>query len=224
MKSLRSLLLLCFVSLLVLVFIIIVAYIVKFNGAISDNINDWLLFVSICNFGYSSVIAGLNVWVFFKLTTLIAKNDTIRFIENKLSRTENALMEIRLSDLKRLREAASTLKIAIQNQLDYKNELREFQIILLSMQQSSLFSTIDNKGSVLDPIVEYIDSSLKGGKLEIDKLVGQINSVIVTTEMLIYSHQLRDERILEEVRKHPNWFDSTIIGIDNFMKKYEQSH
>lgn len=91
------------------------------------------------------------------------------------------------------------------------------------MRDSRLFSCTDNKGSVLDSVVEYLDNSLKDAELNSEKLICHIDSALRTIELLIFSQQLRDDRILEEVRKHPNRFDVTLVGIDNYMKKHDES-
>lgn len=106
MKSLRLILLICFNLLLVIFFTILIVYFTKFSGGISDKTDNWLLFISICNWGFISILTGLNVWMFYKLTSMFA-------YENKLSRSENAILDLRLSDYKQLRAEASKIKIAI---------------------------------------------------------------------------------------------------------------
>lgn len=223
MKKLRDLLYICFGLLILLFLCTAITYFFKFSNGISNKSDDWILFISICNWGFISLLTGFNVYVFFKLTSAIAQNDYNRFIENKVSLSEKAILEIRVSDFKLLREYAINIKLAIAKGEDYNCELNNFKKILLSMRDSRLFSCTDNKGSVLDSVVEYLDNSLKDAELNSEKLICHIDSALRTIELLIFSQQLRDDRILEEVRKHPNRFDVTLVGIDNYMKKHDES-
>ena len=200
-------------------FIVLEAYFVKFSGCISNKTDNWLLFVSICNWGFISVLTGLNIWVFYRLTTLIEQNDNNRFIENKVSISEKAILELRVNDYKTLREQAINLKLAILKNKDFNSEWNAFMKILLSMQDSRLFSTIDNKGSVLDEVVKFITEALKADNFNRDTMILQIDSVLRTIEFLVFSQQLKDDRILKELREHPNRFDVTLVGIDNKMQE-----
>lgn len=219
MNKLLCVLKICFGFLTVTFIILLIVYFIKFSGGILACTDNWLLFISICNLGFISLLTGLNVWVFFKLTTLIAQNDNNRFIESKVSISENAILELRINDYKSLREQAINLKLAILKSKDLNSEFNAFMKVLLSMQDSRLFATTDNKGSVLDEVVKYITEASKVANYNPEKLIVQIDSVLRTIELLIFSQQLRDDRILSEVRKYPNRFDATLIGIDNNMKE-----
>lgn len=223
MKILKYVLLFSF-GLMALIFLLIIeAYFVKFSGGISGKTDNWLLFITICNWGFISSLTGLNIWVFYKLTTLIDQNDNNRFIENKVSISEKAILELRVNDYKALREQAINLKLAILKTKDYNSEFNAFMKILLSMQDSRLFSRIDNKGSVLDEVVKFIADASKADNFNAETLILKIDSVLRSIEFLIFSQQLRDDRILREVREHPNRFDVTIVGIDNKMQDYDKS-
>ncbi len=222
MKTLRKFLLIAFGILFIGLVLIIGVYFHKFSSGISEDPSNWDLFISICNWAFISILTGLNVWVFFKLTTLISQNDNNRFIEDKVSRSENAILELRINDYKSLREQAINLKLAILRDNDLDSEFKAFMKVLLSMQNSRLFATTDNKGSVLDEVVKYINEASKSHNSNDEKLIYQIDSVLRTLEILIFSQQLRDDRILNEIRKYPNRFDATLVGIDNLVKKYDK--
>lgn len=46
-----------------------------FNGNLSDEVSDWVAFVSIFNGVGIVLLTALNVWIFYKLTILIAENE-----------------------------------------------------------------------------------------------------------------------------------------------------
>lgn len=214
MKTLRYSLITCFGLLIIIFTIIVQSYFSKFSGGVSDNTDNWMLFISICNLGFISILTGLNVWVFYSLTSLIAH-------ENKISRSENAILDLRLSDYKQLRIHAAKIKLSILKAENFECEFNEFMQVLYSMSSSPSFSTTTLGKSVISPIIEKYESYFTHNKRDGEELIKLIDSSLSTIELLIFSNQLRDERILEQIRKHPNWFDSTLISIDSYMKKYE---
>lgn len=218
MKLLRLILLTSFGVTILLFTFILATYFIKFSGNISDNPDDWVLFISICNWGFISLLTGLNVWVFFKLTSLIAKKDEQHHIENKLSRSENAILDLRISDYKRLRYEASKIKIAILKKENFEYDLNLFMQVLYSMNYSSLFSTTTMGVSILAPIIEKFEKILATTKFNGEELMKLIDSSLSTIEVLIFTNQLRDERIWKQVQEHPNWFDSTLVSIDEYFK------
>lgn len=211
-KSIRYILLIVFCLLILLSSIILITYFAKFSNGISDDTNNWILFISICNWLFISILTGLNVWIFFRLTSLIA-------LENKMSRSENAILDLRISDYKQLRYEASKIRLAILRKHNLESELNSFMQILYSMSLSPSFSTTTLGKSVLVPVVEKFEDLLSQQKVNTDNLMKLIDSSLSTIEVLIFSNQLRDERLLKNIRKHPNWFDSTLISIDNYIKK-----
>lgn len=212
MRTLKYVLLISFGLMALILFIIIEAYIVNFSGGISNKAENWMLFISICNWGFISILTGLNVWVFYKLTSTIA-------YENKISRSENAILDLRLSDYKQLRAEASKIKMAILKNEDFESELNKFMQTLYSMNLSPSFSTTTLGKSVLLPIVEKYEDYFSQKNKNGEELLKLIDSSIHTIEVVIFTNQLRDERLLEQIRQHPNWFDSTLVSIDNYMSK-----
>lgn len=219
MKTLRNVLLLSYAALCLFFGAILATYFIKFSGGISDNTDNWTLFISICNWGSMSLLTGLNIWVFFQLTSLIEKNEAKRFVENKLSRTEDAIWELRTNDYKRLREYATELKIDIYTNNRFEDKLHSFNKVLLSMSSSTLYSTKDKiNNSVLDPVTDYLSKQKSNCSMSPDELIECIDRCLRTIEIIIFSLQMADERILKEVREHPDRFDPTLNSIDNFMK------
>lgn len=64
-----------FVSIFVLLVCIYFLYLPVFNGKLSHEISDWTVFVNIFNGIGVFLLTALNVWIFYKLTILIAENE-----------------------------------------------------------------------------------------------------------------------------------------------------
>lgn len=90
---------------------------------------------------------------------------------------------------------------------------------LYSMSLSPSFSTTTLGKSVLIPIVEKYENFFSQNNKTGEELMKLIDSSMQTIEVVIFTNQLRDERLLKQIRRHPNWFDSTLISIDNYINK-----
>ena len=64
-----------FILIFVLILCVYVLYRYIFNGDLSSEISDWTAFVSILNGVGILLLTALNVWIFYKLTILIAENE-----------------------------------------------------------------------------------------------------------------------------------------------------
>lgn len=64
-----------FTSIFVLLVCIYILYRAVFNGKLSHEISDWTAFVNIFNGIGVFLLTALNVWIFYKLTILIAENE-----------------------------------------------------------------------------------------------------------------------------------------------------
>lgn len=90
---------------------------------------------------------------------------------------------------------------------------------LYSMSLSPSFCTTTLGKSVLIPIVEKYENFFSQNNKTGEELMKLIDSSMQTIEVVIFTNQLRDERLLKQIRRHPNWFDSTLISIDNYINK-----
>ena len=219
MKSLRLILLICFSILLVLFYSILIVYFSKFTGGISDKTDNWLLFISICNWGFISLLTALNIWVFYKLTTLIAQNESVQFKETKIAQTEDAILQLRIDAYKQLKQKADKVRTEILEEKNYIFSLKGYYSDLLFLNSSLLFATLDLKTSMLTPVIDTLNQFLGNKDQQSQELLRIIDRSLQIVEMLIFTNKLRDTRLLEEIRKNPNKYDSTIIGVDNFMNK-----
>lgn len=220
MKCLKYVILIPVIILTVLSFVIVEAYFVRFSNGISDNIDNWMLFISICNWIFISILTGINIWIFYKLTTSIAENNDNQFLEQKIARTENVILNLRIKDYEKLRETGNELKKKIAMQEKYTEELNKFWYILLSMQNTSLFSYKDKVGkSQIDTLCESFFPIIRGQETNPNIIGDKIDRCLLVVEFLIFIQQLQDDRIVESLNTYPERFDSTIISIYNYFKK-----
>ena len=134
----KSLLLKISLPMILLFLLVISVYLYTFNGGISDNVPNWELFISICNWLSISVLTMVNIAVFYRLNTIIAKKDANRFIENKISQTENSLREIRVKYYQCLQSKGIELIVKISSNEDFNEDYKDFHKQLLSMKSSIL--------------------------------------------------------------------------------------
>lgn len=207
--------------LMALLFIIVlIAYIKTFSGEISNNVIYWDLFISICNWLCISILTMINIVVFYKLTTTIAKKDATRFIENKITQTENSLRELRIEYYQHLQNKGIDLIMKISSNKEYTKDFEDFYKQLLSMQSSILFSCSDKiKNSTIDSILELYINVMTNKDASNDDKKECILRCLRGIEIIILSIPLRDNRILNSIKENSEQFDPVFISIDNFMSK-----
>ena len=207
--------------LMALLFIIVlIAYIKTFSGEISNNVIYWDLFISICNWLCISILTMINIVVFYKLTTTIAKKDATRFIENKITQTENSLRELRIEYYQHLQNKGIDLIMKISSNKEYTKDFEDFYKQLLSMQSSILFSCSDKiKNSTIDSILELYINVMTNKDASNDDKKECILRCLRSIEIIIISIPLRDKRILNSIKENSERFDPVFISIDNFISK-----
>lgn len=220
MKNMKSLLLKISLPMILLFILVISVYLYTFNGGISDNVPNWELFISICNWLSISVLTMVNIAVFYRLNTIIAKKEANRFIENKISQTENSLREIRVKYYQCLQSKGIELIVKISSNEDFNEDYKDFHKQLLSMKSSILFSCSDEiKNSTIDAVLDLFQTEMNKQNVSKDYKINCIVRCLRGVEIIILSIPLRDERILKKIKENPEHFDPAFISVDTFISK-----
>lgn len=75
MRHTKDLFKIYFIGIVIVLFVLFCTYRYIFNGNLSSDISDWTAFVNIFNGVGMLLLTALNVWIFYKLTVLIAENE-----------------------------------------------------------------------------------------------------------------------------------------------------
>jgi hypothetical protein len=75
MKQTQCIFICSFVGIFLVLIVLYLFYRCTFNGSLSTEISDWIAFVDIFNGVGILLLTALNVWIFYKLTLLIAENE-----------------------------------------------------------------------------------------------------------------------------------------------------
>lgn len=220
MKWSKYIILSVILLMIVLFLTVIIVYIKIFSGGISNEISYWNLFISICNWLCISILTMINIVVFYKLTTTIAKKDATRFIENKITQTENSLREMRFEYYQHLQNKGIDLIMKIFSNKEYTKDFEDFYKQLLSMQSSILFSCSDRiKNSTIDSVLELYINVMTKKDASIEDKTECILRCLRSIEIIILSIPSQDKRILNSIKENSERFDPVFISIDNFISK-----
>jgi hypothetical protein len=176
-----------------------------------------MLYVSLMNWVFVSSLTIVNIWVFYKLTTVIEKNNSQRFVENKMNDTEQLLRKLRVDDYNELRGLASSVTLALSGGSAADKELKAFRLKLETMCLSSLYSYTSAIGkSQIRAMCDDYDEFFKQSRPH-EAVFDKVNRIIKTIEIIIFTSQLRDNRLSDMLKQQPNHFDSTLVSIDNYL-------
>lgn len=206
------------------IFIVLEAYFVCFSNGISNQTANWELFIQICSWVTISWLTMINIWIFYRLTMAVSETERDRFVESKLSRTESAMLELRVKDYSTLRQAGAKLKEALMSGQNINEYYENFYRILDTMQNSILYASQDKvQNSQIAAVFKQFVTAFKYKNSALD-LIDQINRCVRTVEILIFTCQLRDERILRSLRRHPYRYDPTIVSADRYLMQLTKSY
>ena len=84
-----------------------------FNGSISQELNDWNLFIVIFNGVITTVLAVVNICAIIKINSTLDNNSENRHINNLLFEAQTILAKMRLDDYNVVKELINDIKVSI---------------------------------------------------------------------------------------------------------------
>lgn len=210
------------ISLLLILGGLFLLYFYTFKYGLSNESSDWALFIDICNLAIMSVLTYLNIYLFYKLTTTIEDSTSERFLQTKIERSEQAILDLRISEYQKLKDLAFKLKYHPEDS-SITETYNLFLHTLEDLQHSSLFSFEDNwSSSQITLLFKRFNNDPANYISNRTELINELNTCLRTIELLMFTSQLRDEELLNQIREHPGKFDPSIISVDNFFRNNEQ--
>jgi hypothetical protein len=137
--------------------------------------------------------------------------------------TEHLIRKLRIDDYNELRECAAKVILALgteNNSSTINATFTNFRFKLQTMCVSSLYSYTDDIGSTqIEVLCNEFDNFMRSNSENKVAIQDMVSRVVKTIEIIIFTNQLRDERLCSLLREHPEHFDSTLVSIDEFIKK-----
>lgn len=161
----------------------------------------------------------LSIWVSYKIALAVEHRDDERAIKNKLMDAQKILVDLRLAEYCKLKDAINDLQVAFVKGNDIQTIKASIGTTLMRMQQSLLFCNSDDPSkSVLDASIENFSKIFDKKELSEEDMNGILRNLRLI-EILIFSPLFCDSKTIDYIRKQGGFIDPTIAAIDNYIKK-----
>lgn len=215
--------------------IVLYQYRSVFSGGISQELNDWNLFIVIFNGIITTVLAVVNIYAIIKINSTLDNNSENRHINNLLFEAQTILAKMRLDDYNVVKELINDIKISI-----FKRHMSAEKIETLKkklMEIDSSYFLYKNQNLHDEPFLRPITKRLV---VKIDNFIHKIKDSKVVDEedeeellrslslfqsimeFYVISQLVRDSRVQNYISDHQNEIDSAIANIYGFAKELDE--
>ena len=211
--------------------IVFLCYHTVFNGRISNDLNDWNLFVLMFNGIITVILTVVNINVAIRINSTIENSNDERHARGLIFEAQSILSKMRFDDYKRIQKLINDIKVSL-----YRHDIPIEQVELLKKELMGLDFSFLYKSQqfkqepFLRPITEALVNRLlnvlsqikvkkKIDESEIEKLQNDLSSFLNMMEFYIISQLVRDNVVQNYICEHENEMDCTISCIQELAKE-----
>ena len=233
-KWINILLIICFTCILANG-IVLYQYRSVFNGSISQELNDWNLFIVIFNGIITTVLAVVNICAIIKINSTLDSNSEKRHINNLLFEAQTILAKMRLDDYNVVKDLINDIKMSIFKKHMFAEKIESLKKKLMEIDSSSfLYKNQDLHDepflrSIMKRLVVQIDDfiqKIKDSKVVDEKdeeeLLHSLSSFQNVMEFYVISQLVRGNKVQNYISDHQNEIDSAISCIYDFAKELDE--
>lgn len=216
--------------------IVLYQYRSVFNGSISQELNDWNLFIVIFNGIITTVLAVINICAIIKINSTIDSNSEKRHINNLLFEAQTILAKIRLEDYKVVKKLINNIKVSIFKKRLSSDTIELFKKKLMEIDNSFLYKNqkLHDKPflrPLIMKLIVQIDDFIKKVKQtkEVDEkdekeLLHNLSSFQSIMEFYVVSQLMRGSKVQRYISEHQDETDSTISCIYDLAKELNEKY
>ena len=212
--------------------IVLYQYRSVFSGGISQELNDWNLFIIIFNGIITTVLTVVNICAIIKINSTLDSNSENRHINNLLFEAQTILAKMRLDDYYVIKKLISDIKISIFKRHMSAEKIESLKKKLMEIDSSSFLYKNQNLHDepFLRPITKRLvvqidnfihkikDSEVVDEKDE-EELLHNLSSFQSIMEFYVVSQLVRGSKVQRYISEHQDETDSTISCIYDFAKE-----
>ena len=205
--------------------IVLYQYRSVFNGNISQELNDWNLFIVIFNGVITTVLAVVNICAIIKINSTLDNNSENRHINNLLFEAQTILAKMRLDDYNVVKELINDIKVSIFKRHMSAEKIESLKKKLMEIDSSSFL--YKNQSLRDEPFLRPITKRLV---VQIDifieedeeELLHSLFSFQSIMEFYVISQLVRGNKVQKYISDHQNEIDSAISNIYVFAKELNE--
>ena len=225
-KTFKTLLIIITCITIVIELIFLSLYFYQFHGNLSTETSDWALSYQLVNGGLVMIISLLNIYVFYRMTSIVEERNENRNIRAQLSSVQSSLFELR----KERYDRVSNLCVSILYDLktgDYNiHSSEELLKEIVLVDASKLFDN-DNNESFLHNLGKDLMENLKNYKKNAEShtilpetsnsLSDALKNYLNIMEYYILGQFMRNEALVKYIQANRVSIDSTLISTHDFL-------
>ena len=215
--------------------IVLYQYHSVFNGNISQELNDWNLFIVIFNGVITTVLAVVNICAIIKINSTLDNNSENRHINNLLFEAQTILAKMRLDDYYVVKELINDIRVSIFKRHMSAEKIESLKKKLMEIDSSSFLYKNQNlhdepflrpitKRLVvqIDIFINKIKDSKVVDKEDEEELLNNLSSFQSIMEFYVISQLVRGNKVQKYISDHQNEIDSAISNIYDFAKELNE--
>jgi hypothetical protein len=215
--------------------IVLYQYRSVFNGSISQELNDWNLFIVIFNGIITTVLAVVNICTIMKINTTLDSNSEKKHINNLLFEAQTILAKMRLDDYNVVKDLINDIKMSIFKKHMFAEKIESLKKKLMEIDSSSFLYKNQNLHDepflrpIMERLVVQIDDfihKIKDSKVVDEKdeeeLLHSLFSFQSVMEFYVISQLVRGNKVQNYISDHQNEIDSAISNIYDFAKELNE--
>ena len=212
--------------------IVLYQYRSVFSGGISQELNDWNLFIVIFNGIITTVLAVVNIYAIIKINSTLDNNSENRHINNLLFEAQTILAKMRLDDYNVVKELINDIKVSIFKRHMSAEKIETLKKKLMEIDSSYFLYKNQNlhdepflrpitKRLVvhIDTFIHKIKDSKVVDKEDEEKLLNSLSSFQSIMEFYVVSQLVRGSKVQRYILEHQDETDSAISCIYDFAKE-----
>lgn len=212
--------------------IVLYQYRSVFSGGISQELNDWNLFIVIFNGIITTVLAVVNICAIIKINSTLDNNSENRHINNLLFEAQTILAKMRLDDYNVVKELINDIKMSIFKRHMSAEKIESLKKKLMEIDSSSFLYKNQNlhdepflrpitKRLVvhIDTFIHKIKDSKVVDKEDEEELLNSLSSFQSIMEFYVVSQLVRGSKVQRYILGHQDETDSAISCIYDFAKE-----
>lgn len=216
--------------------IVLYQYRSVFNGSISQELNDWNLFIVIFNGVITTVLAVVNICAIIKINSTLDNNSENRHINNLLFEAQTILAKMRLDDYNVVKELINDIKVSIFKKRLSSDTIELFKKKLMEIDNSFLYKNqkLHDKPFLrpwIMKLIVQIDDFIKKVKQtkEVDEkdekeLLHNLSSFQSIMEIYVVSQLMRGSKVQRYISEHQDETDSTMSCIYDLVKELNEKY
>lgn len=202
-----------------------------FDGGISNELNNWNLFLLAFNGLITAILTVVNICVFVKINKSIDNNNETRQVKDLLYDAQMVLARIRMDDYKYIKELINDIKLSIYHKHLSAEKIDLLKKKLMEIDNSFLYNSQNFHDepflrSITVELVTQLDEFLNKVKVnreintsDEESLHHTLSSFLNIMEFYIISQLVRGGKVLQYINENKDEMDCTISSIYDFAKE-----